>query len=327
MRKILITGAAGLIGSHLSDALLGKGYIVIGIDDLSVGRLSNIGESLKNKNYRFVKCNILDDGRLKKAVSGAETIVHLAASKKIGESGDALKTMRINCDGTRNILEAARGRRIKVVFASTSDVYGRSGAVPFREDGDLVIGAPIAKRWAYAVSKIYGEQIALAYYKEHGVPVVILRYFGAFSPRSSFTWSGGHVPLFIEAALNGKKMVIHGDGKQKRSMAYVDDLIAGTILALECPRAVGEIFNIGNDEEASVIDTARLIQRMSGGRAAGVKFVPFKKIFGSYNEILRRVPDLSKARRILGYRPTVSLKEGIRRTIEDRLRSRNGYNG
>lgn len=319
-KRVLITGVAGLIGSHLADELLSRGYKVTGIDNLKVGRLGNISHNLKNKDFNFIRMDILDLNSLKKAVRRMDMIAHLAASKKIGESGDALKTLNINCEGTRNVFEAAKAARTKIIFASTSDVYGISQDLPFREDGKLVIGAPTAKRWTYAASKILGEQIAFAYHKEFGIPIVVLRYFGGFSSRANFGWSGGHIPLFIDAIMNDKIVPIHGDGKQTRCMAYVDDQVNGTILAMESPRAIGEIFNIGNDEEMSVIDTAHLIKRLAGKKDIKLKFIPIKKIFGDYNEIMRRVPDLTKAKRVLGYEPEISLREGIRRTLEDRRR-------
>ncbi|MBP7055333.1 MAG: GDP-mannose 4,6-dehydratase [Candidatus Omnitrophica bacterium] len=320
-KKILITGVAGMIGSHLSDLLLEKGFKVVGMDDLSVGRLENIQHNLRDINFRFVKGSILDTKALESAARNVDTIVHLAASKKIGEAGDAFKTLIINADGTRNVLEAAKEKRLKVIYASTSDVYGVSKDIPFREDGDLVIGCPTAKRWSYAISKAYGEQMAFAYYKEFGVPIVVIRYFGGFSPRASFSASGGHIPLFIDAILNDKTIVIHGDGGQTRSMGYVSDLVDGTIRALANPDAIGEIFNIGNDEEVSVIDSAYMIHKIaSTGKKIKIRFVPQKKIFGTYEDIKRRVPSLSKARKLLGYRPMVNLAEGIRITIEARRR-------
>lgn len=319
MKKVLITGVAGMIGSHLLDALLEKGYKVIGIDNLEIGKLENIRHNLKNKDFKFIKADVLNFKILKNIVRDVGIIIHLAATKKIGEAGDSFNTLRINTEGTRNIFEAAKKKQTKVIFASTSDVYGVSDNVPFREDGNLVIGPPIAKRWSYAVSKIYGEQLAFAFYKEFNVPIVILRYFGGYSSRSSFTWSGGHIPLFIEAVLNDKEVIIHGDGKQTRSMAYVSDLVNGTILAMERENAIGEIINIGNDEEMSIVDSAYLIHDIAKtGKKLKLKFVPFSESFGKYKEIMRRVPDLTKAKKLLGYTPRISLREGIEITIKAR---------
>ena len=318
MKKVLITGVAGMIGSHLLDSLLERNYKVTGIDNLKVGRISNIKHNLDKGNFKFVKCDILDPWKLRNAAKGADIIVHLAASKKVDEKGNAFNTLRVNAEGTLNILEIAKKTGAKVILASTSDVYGVSKDLPFKEDGNLVIGPPTAKRWAYAVSKIYAEQLAFAYFKEFNVPVVVLRYFGGFSPRASFSWSGGHVPLFIDAILNDKEVLVHGDGRQTRSMAYVDDLVRGTVLAMENRKAVGEIFNIGNDEEMSVLDTVKLIKTLARKKDIRRKFIPFGKIFGDYREIMRRVPDLSKAKKILRYKPAVSLKDGIRKTIRDK---------
>lgn len=323
MKNILITGVCGMVGSHLSDELLKKGYGVIGIDNLKVGRKNNIKKSLPNKKFKFIKGDVLDLKLLKKYARKIDVIVHLAASKKISEKGNALDTLRINEEGTRNVLEVARKRRIKVVFASTSDVYGISEDIPFKESGSLKIGPPTAKRWAYAAAKMYCEQLAFSYYKEYSVPIVILRYFGGFSSRASFSWSGGHLPLFIDAILNNRPVIIHGSGKQTRSMAYVDDIVKGTILAMENPKAIGEIFNIGNDEEMSVIDTAHLVHKIAmTGKKLKIKFTPHKKIFGTYKEIKRRVPDLTKSRKILKYRPKFSLKKAIEITIEEYKKSK-----
>jgi UDP-glucose 4-epimerase len=194
-----------------------------------------------------------------------------------------------------------------------------SPALPLREDGDLLLGPSMIKRWSYAVSKLCAEQLAYGYYKDRGVPMVILRYFGAFSPRSSFSWSGGHVPLFVDAVLHDKDLIIHGDGSQTRSMAYVDDVIDGTIRVMENPRAIGEIINLGTSEEMSVLDCARLVHRVADtGKPLKLKFIPFTEVFGQYKDIMRRFPDLSKAKRLVGYEPRISTETAIRLVIEER---------
>jgi UDP-glucose 4-epimerase len=207
----------------------------------------------------------------------------------------------------------------KVVFASTSDVYGMSPDLPFKEDGDILLGPTMVKRWSYAVAKLYCEQMAFAYHKDDGVPIVLLRYFGGFSPRSSFSWSGGHVPIFVDAILNDREVPIHGDGTQSRSMAWVDDLTVGTYLAMESSEAVGEVINLGNDEEMSVVDTARLIHELADtGKELKLKFIKMEEVFGKYRDIVRRVPDLSKANKILGYEPKTNMKEAIKKMIAHR---------
>ena len=319
MKKVLITGVAGMIGSHLTDSLLEKGYSVTGIDNLSVGKMENVEQHFSNKNFQFKEIDILDFSKLQSVLIDGEIIVHLAATKKIGEEGSGFHTLIVNTKGTENMLELAKQYGCKIIVASTSDVYGMSPDLPLKEDGDLLLGSSMIKRWSYAVSKLYCEQLAFAYHKEFNVPIVVLRYFGGFSPRSSFSWSGGHLPLFVDAVLKNEYLIIHGDGKQTRSMGYVTDLVDGTILAIESSSSVGQIINIGNDEEMSVVDTAYLISEVANtGKDLKIKFIPFEEIFGKYKDIMRRVPDLTKAKELLGYKPEVCIKEAIKKTIECR---------
>lgn len=317
MKHILVTGVAGMIGSHLLDDLLKKDYKVIGIDDLSYGKLENIGKNINHPNFKFYRVDIRDFETLKILTRDIDTILHLAAVKKIGEKESAMPTMTVNAKGTENILEAAKMWGCKVVFASTSDVYGMSPDQPLREDGDLLLGPSMIKRWSYAVSKLYGEQLCYGYYKDFGVPIVVLRYFGAFSSRSSFSWSGGHIPIFIQQILNNEPVTIHGDGSQTRSMGFVDDLVNGTMLALENEKAIGEIINIGNDEEMSVLDSAKLIHELAKtGKPLQIDYIPMKEIFGTYKDIMVRKPDLSKALQILHYKPKTSLRSAIEQTLQ-----------
>ena len=316
--KILITGVAGMIGSHLLDEMLILNYNIIGIDNLSYGNYENISHNIDNPNFKFYNVDINDFETLKILGKDIDTIIHLAAYKKIGEKDLAMPTFKINCKGTENIFEVAKMWGSKVLFASTSDVYGMSPDLPLNEDGDLLLGPSMIKRWSYAVSKLYGEQLAFAYHHDYNVPIVVIRYFGGFSPRSSFAWSGGHVPIFIRAILEDKELIVHGDGSQTRSMGFVSDLVRGTILALESPKAIGEIINIGNDEELSIIDTANLIYDIAKtGNQNKIKFVPMSEVFGKYKDIMRRIPDLSKAKELLGYEPKVKIEDAIKATIEE----------
>lgn len=317
-KRILVTGVAGMIGSHFLDELLKRNYQVIGIDNLSFGSLDNISHNLNNQNFKFYQLDVTDFETLKILGKDIDIIVHLAAFKKIGEKDLSMPTFKINGKGTENVFRVAKMWGCKVLFASTSDVYGMSPDLPLNEDGDLLIGPSMIKRWSYAVSKLYGEQLAFAYYHDYKVPVVVIRYFGGFSPRSSFAWSGGHVPIFIRAVLNNEEIVVHGDGSQTRSMGFVTDLVNGTILAMESEKAIGEIINIGNDEELSVIDTAKLIYKIANtGNAEKIKLVPMSEVFGKYKDIMRRIPDLTKAKTILGYEPKVRLQDAIKSTIEE----------
>ncbi len=318
MKNVLITGVAGMIGSHLLDEMLKLNYSIIGIDNLSYGNYENISHNISHPNFKFYNVDINDFETLKILGKDIDTIIHLAAYKKIGEKDLAMPTFKINCKGTENIFEVAKMWGSKVVFASTSDVYGMSPDLPLNEDGDLLLGPSMIKRWSYAVSKLYGEQLAFAYHHDYNVPIVVIRYFGGFSPRSSFAWSGGHVPIFIRAILEDKELIVHGDGTQTRSMGFVSDLVHGTILALESPKAIGEIINIGNDEELSIIDTANLIYEIAQtGNDKKIKFVPMSEVFGKYKDIMRRIPDLSKAKELLGYEPKVKIEDAIKETIAE----------
>lgn len=317
MKKILITGCAGMIGSHLLDELLKLGdYEIIGIDNFSFGSRENIKHNFDNSKFKFYSIDIFDIDTLKILARDVDTIVHLAAVKKIDEKTSGIPTLTTNVTGTENILKIASMWNCKVVFASTSDVYGMSNDLPFREDGDLLLGPSMIKRWAYAVSKLYCEQLAFAYYKDKNVPVVILRYFGGYSNRSKLLWSGGHIPIFIDAILNGTKVPIHGDGSQTRSMAFITDIVDGTLKAMESDKAVGEIINIGNDEEISVLESAKIIHKIvSNGKELNIEFIPYENVFGSYKDIQKRKPDLTKAKDLLGYTPKVSFAEGVRETL------------
>lgn len=323
MQRLFITGIAGMVGSHLLDTLIDMDYEIVGVDNLAVGSIENIKHNLGRLNFTFYHQDILDYASIKKAAGHPDIIIHLAAMKKIGEDGNGIDTLRVNTLGTENCLRVAFECGAKLIFASTSDVYGMSPDLPYREDGDLLIGPSMIKRWSYAVAKLYSEQLCFAYYKDYHVPIVILRYFGGFSWRSAFSWSGGHIPIFIDQVLKDEPVTIHGDGLQTRSMAAVTDLVEGTFLAMTNDNAVGEIFNIGNDEEMSVLEAAKLIHRLARtGRELKIKFIPMSQIFGKYKDIQRRLPDLSKAGRVLGYRPKIPLEEFIKLTIEARRRER-----
>ncbi len=318
-KRVLITGVAGMIGSHLVDDLLNKDYYVVGIDNLSFGKIDNISVNFNNPRFKFYHVDVLDFDTLKILCKDIDIIVHLAAVKKISESDSSMKTLLVNGKGSEHVFEAAKMWGCKVIFASTSDVYGMSNELPHSEDSDLLLGPSMIKRWSYAVSKLYNEQMAFSYYKDYGLPIVVLRYFGAFSSRANFAWSGGHIPMFIDRVLKDDEVVVHGDGAQTRSMGYVTDLIDGTILALENDKAVGEIINLGNDEEMSVLESAHLISKVAKtGKKLKIKLVPFKEIFGEYKDIMRRKPNLAKAERILGYTPKVKMEDAIVRTVNER---------
>ena len=320
--KVFITGVAGMLGSHLSEILLSKNFRVYGIDNLAVGRKSNIKSLLKNKNFTFIKGDINQKKNIFKFVKKVDIVVHLAAVKKVTELQPSYKTLITNVVATKIVLDAVKIYKKKLIFASTSDVYGISEKLPFNEKNNLIIGSSLAKRWSYAVSKIYCEHLCYCYHKDYKVNLTILRYFGGFSHKSSFSWSGGHIPQFIDKILKKKVIEIHGDGRQTRSMGHAIDLAYGTYLAIISKKINGEIINIGNDEEISVLDTLKIISKKMGTsmNKLKIKHVPQSKIFGNYKDIRRRRPDIKLAKK-LGFKPKISLEKAIELVINEKTKS------
>lgn len=319
-KTILITGCAGFIGSNMTDCLLAQGYRVIGIDNLSGSSLTNLSAALKNKRFSFEKIDCLDKKKLGRFCGKKiDIFLHLAAYK-IPLYSSALLTLKVNTQGTENILELAMKNRAKVIFSSTSDVYGKSPVMPFSEDSDLLLGNTRIKRWAYAVSKIFDEHLILAYAKDYRLPFIILRYFNTYGPRhpvdAEKVRCGPHT-IFIESALDQKPITIYGDGRQKRCFCYIDDTVKGTLLAIENKNAWGEIFNIGNDKtEISIFDLACSVLKETGRKRSGMlNFIPFKKAFKDVEDVSRRIPDIGKAKKLLGFYPEISNDEGVKRTI------------
>ena len=317
IQRILVTGVAGFLGSHLLDRLIAAGHSVVGIDNLSMGRLSNIEHHIANKRFQFLQRDVTDRQTFAELDGNFDCIVHLAAFK-IPRYGKAIDTLRINYQGTDQVLQYAIATKCKCVLASTSDVYGRNPKVPFNEDDESVIGSSKVARWAYAVSKLFDEHLALAYQDSYGIPVTLLRFFGSYGPRQHLTWWGGPQSVFIDAALNNREIPIHGDGLQTRSFTYVSDTVEGIYAATMNPAANGEILNIGSTHEVTILDIARLIHRLSGAAGdAKIKFVPYASFTGKpYEDVRRRVPDVTRCERILGVKAKVGLEEGLLRTIE-----------
>lgn len=311
--KILVTGAAGFIGSNLCERLLSLGHMVCAVDNLSQSTLRNFKEFLGHPHLEFFQEDVRNVPALESLARDATTLVHLAAFK-IPRYGDAYDTLTINVHGTESVLKAAVKHKARVVLASTSDVYGKNPHLPFAETHDLYMGESNVKRWAYAVSKILDEHFCLAYQEEHGIPVTILRLFGGYGPRQNTTWWGGPQSVFIQAALADQPMEIHGDGLQTRSFTYIDDTIDGIISALFLEKAAGEIFNLGNTKEVTILDLARLVWKLAGCGEPKLKFTSYQT-FGKYEDVRNRVPDITKAKKILSFEPKTDLEEGLLRTI------------
>jgi len=317
-RTVLITGAAGFIGSNLTDALLTRGHRVVGYDNLSHGLESNLEAALQNPNFAFHKEDVCDLSAFRRAANGADVIAHLAAYK-IPRYGNADKMLLINSQGGHNALEAAAENGAKFILASTSDVYGKNPSIPFSETSDSVIGTSTVSRWGYAVSKLFDEHLAFAYEDSRKLPVTIIRIFGSYGPRQALSWWGGPQSVFIDAVLQDKPISIHGDGLQTRSFTYVSDTVSGFVAAAEQDDVNGEIFNIGSTYEISIVELAKTIHRLSGSKTPlKLQFTPYEEISKgrSYEDVRRRVPDVSKAEQRLGFRARMGLEEGLRRTIE-----------
>lgn len=315
-KTVLVTGAAGFLGSHLCDALLARGHRVIGVDDLSHGNHENLAQAGESPRFSFHQLDISDGAKLRLVSDGVEVFAHLAAFK-IPRYGNRLQTLMVNSQGTLNVLELAAEKKAKFVFTSTSDVYGRNPAVPFSETSESVLGPSTVARWAYAASKLFDEHLAMGFKEKHEIPVTVLRIFGSYGPRQHLSWWGGPQSVFIDAILNGEPIPIHGDGQQTRSFTFVADTVGGILAALESTAANNQIINIGSTHEISIVDLAKLIHQLSGStEPLRLEFVPYKKISGQdYEDVRRRIPDVSKAESLLGFKARVSLEDGLRQTI------------
>ncbi len=320
--KILITGAAGFIGSNLAKGLLERGHAVVGLDNLSQGFLLNIEELRNHPEFQFVEGDVRDSGLLEQITAGCDVVIHLAAYK-IPRYSDALDTLLINSMGTKAVLDAAvRNKVAKAMIASTSDVYGKNPSVPFSEDSDLVIGRPEVKRWSYAISKMFEEQLVFGYHERHGIDAVALRFFGGYGPNQHLTWWGGPQSVFIGAALDDQPITIHGDGLQTRSFTYISDHVAGIIACAESEAANNQVFNLGNTHEISIRDLGLKIWNMIRPNSEPkLTYIPYET-FGKYEDVSRRVPNIEKARALLGFEPQVELDAGLGITIPWQVRRR-----
>lgn len=317
-KTILMTGVAGFLGSNLLTRLLEEGHEVIGIDNLSMGNRTNIDLHLDNERFRFIEADSMDKSVFDAITDEVDCAVHLAAFK-IPRYGKAIDTLQINYHCTDNVLSFCRERGCKSVLASTSDVYGRNPELPFSEENsDSVIGSSLSPRWAYAVSKLFDEHLALAYQDAYGFPVTLLRFFGSYGPNQPLSWWGGPPPVFIDAVLNGKTIPIHGDGQQTRSFTFVSDTVDGIYAAIQRDEANGRVLNIGNNEEITILELAHRVQAASGlPGEPKVELIPYESFTDKkYEDVRRRVPDTTLSQQVLGVRAKVGLDEGLKITID-----------
>jgi UDP-glucose 4-epimerase len=313
--QVLITGGAGFIGSHLAEVLLGQGQHVVAVDNLSTGRIENIARLVDDPRFQFVQETIRNEVVMDRLVSECDVIYHLAAAVGVElVVKDPVHTIETNLVGTEIVLRLARRYRKRVLIASSSEVYGKSTDIPFREDADRVMGPTTKSRWCYAESKAMDEFLALAYHKQFGVPVVICRFFNTVGPRQTGMY-GMVIPRRVQQALAGQPLTVYGDGQQTRCFCNVRDTVRAVVALSAEPRATGEVFNVGSNEEVTILDLARRILARSGSRSE-IKLIPYDQAYASgFEDMHRRVPDIRKIKAVIGWQPTVPLDETLDQVI------------
>ncbi len=312
----LITGGAGFIGSHLAERLLEAGHEVTLLDNLSTGRYENIAHLDGHQRLRVVVGTILNDSLVDKLVERCDAVFHLAAAVGveliIQKPLDSLMT---NIRGSEIVLEMAHRYRKKVLIASTSEIYGKNINGPLREDTDRVLGSPLKSRWSYSTSKAVDEILAYVYWKEKGVPTVIARLFNTVGPRQSGTY-GMVIPRFVSQALKGEPLIVHGNGKQSRCFLHVKDVVEALVKLAGHPQAVGDVFNVGSQEEVTIEALARLVIRLTKS-SSRIVYVPYEEAYEEgFEDMPRRVPDTTKVRNLIGFQPTMNLEEIIRSVVD-----------
>lgn len=314
--KALITGGAGFIGSHLAERLLELGHEVFVIDNLWTGRLENLAAVQNNKKLHLVVDTILNESVMNELIFKVDHIYHLAAAVGVMNIMDhPVETLEINVKGTEAVLRLANRFKKKVLIASTSEIYGKHIQHTLKEDDNRVMGTVKKRRWAYACSKTLDEFMALAYYDEKKMPVVVARLFNTVGPRQSGRY-GMVMPIFVQRALLGKPIVVYGDGTQTRSFGHVKDVVEGLIKLMEEPRAEGDVFNVGNDEEVSIQTLAEKVKKMTGS-ASEIEHMPYEKAYGpGFEDMERRCPNLEKIRALIGYEPRYDLDAIIQSVID-----------
>ena len=314
--RVLITGGAGFIGSHLADAYLERGDEVYVIDDLSTGRIENIQHLKGQPRFHYTIDTVHNHPLTAELIDQCDVVFHLAAAvgvKLIVES--PVRTIETNVRGTEVVLSIANKKKKKVLVASTSEVYGLSTDVPFREDGNLVMGATTKGRWSYACSKAIDEFLALAYWREKKLPTVVVRLFNTVGPRQTGQY-GMVIPTFVRQALSGRPITVYGDGKQSRCFGYVGDIVGALIKLMDHKDAVGNVFNIGSNEEISILQLAQRVKELTQSKSE-IVFVPYDEAYEEgFEDMPRRVPDISKIHNLVGFQPQMSL-DGILETVID----------
>jgi UDP-glucose 4-epimerase len=314
-QKVVVTGGAGYIGSHLVDWLAGEGHQITVLDDLSTGYAGRLAARTRSGEVRLVTGSILDAALVDRELTGAGTVFHLAAAVGVGRIvADPLGSLRTNLIGTENVLSACARHGCRVVLASSSEVYGRPHDVPMSEHGERVLGPTTVPRWSYAAAKAVDEHLAFAY-AGHGLRVSVVRYFNCYGPRLDRQGHASVVAVFVRHALAGTPIPLHANGRQTRCFTYISDTVRGTLLAAAVPQAEGQVFNIGSATETSILELAETIVAATGSRSP-IQQTPYENVYGArFEDVPRRVPDVRQARQVLGWEPQVSLEEGLKQTI------------
>jgi UDP-glucose 4-epimerase len=309
--KILITGGAGFIGSHLADKLISEGHEITVIDDLSTGRYSNIAHLEENAAFRLIIDTVLDAKLMEELVKDSDRVYHMASAVGVRLIMEQpVKTIETIFHGTDVVLGKCAKYRKRVLIPSTSEVYGKGISVPFREEDDLLTGATDKHRWAYACAKTLDEFLALAHFKETRLPVVVTRLFNTVGPRQTGQY-GMVVPRFVEAALKNEPIEVHGEGTQSRCFGHVADVVEGLTAMMEAPTCFGEVLNLGSDVEVSINDLAKRAIELTGS-SSEIRYIPYAEAYGEgFEDMRRRVPSIEKAKRLIGYQPTRTLDDII----------------
>jgi UDP-glucose 4-epimerase len=317
--RVLITGGAGFIGSHLSDRLVEAGHRVTVVDDLSTGSMANIAHLEGAPGFQFVHETIMHEAVMDRLISDCDAIFHLASA--VGVELIVSRPVEVieRCVmGTEIVLRTAHRYKRKVLITSTSEIYGKNGRVPFAEDDDRLLGPTTKSRWSYSCAKAVDEFLALAYHKEKQLPIVIVRLFNTVGPRQSGQY-GMVVPRFVQQALCGKPLTVYGDGSQQRCFGYVGDIVGALVALMDHPRAAGQIFNVGNTEEISILELAKRVVQLTNSTST-IQMIPYDVAYeAGFEDMARRIPDLTRVHSLIGYTPTARLDEIILR-IADHLR-------
>lgn len=322
--QALITGGAGFIGSHLAELLVAKGHEVVALDNLSTGRAENLSGLAGNSSFHLVVGDILNDRLVDKYAERCDVIFHLAAAVGVQLIvNKPLESLTTNIRGSEIVLEMAYRYRKKVLITSTSEIYGKNTNGPLKEDEDRILGSPLKSRWSYSTSKAVDEILAYTYWKEKGIPTVIVRLFNTVGPRQTGAY-GMVIPRFVQQALRNEPVTIYGDGKQSRCFLHVQDAVRAISDLMGRSDAAGEAFNVGSQEEVTIQALAQRVIELTGSRST-LSFIPYDQAYEEgFEDMARRVPDISKARRFIGFAPTMKLADILRSVVayyEGRLQS------